>query len=177
MIISIVVLFILQILAFFFIVLLQVKIARFNQLEEKQNRLMRDMDTTISAYLLQMREENDRFIAQLTATKPSGPVVVKAESSVDFVEATEVPLPKVEVKKPRVVMPKKTVAKAYQQQETHTTPKVEEAVVQKEQESSSAPMLVQQAISLQEQGLTIEEIAKRLQKGKTEIELLLKFRA
>src|SRR5574344_1711126 len=102
MIVSIVVLFILQILAFFFIVLLQVKIARFNQLEEKQNRLMRDMDTTISAYLLQMREENDRFIAQLTATKPSGPVVVKAESSVDFVEATEVPLPKVEVKKPRV---------------------------------------------------------------------------
>ena len=52
---SIVILFILQLLTIFFVLLLQVKVARFNQLEEKQNRLMRDMDDAIGAYLVQMQ--------------------------------------------------------------------------------------------------------------------------
>lgn len=33
----------------------------------------------------------------------------------------------------------------------------------------------QQALELTKQGKSVEEIAKQLQKGKTEIELLLKF--
>lgn len=36
--------------------------------------------------------------------------------------------------------------------------------------------LLEEVVYLQEQGLTNEEIAKKLHKGQTEIELLLKFR-
>ncbi|CEA04512.1 hypothetical protein BN1050_01999 [Metalysinibacillus saudimassiliensis] len=163
---SIIILFILQLLMFFFIVLLQLKVARFNQLEEKQKRLMREMDTTISTYLIQMQEENNRFIEELTKT-PKAPVQPTAHKhtktpTVDIVESTEVTLPKVQ-EKPRMVVPKTKAAKAYQQQEVKA-PVIKPQTVE------------EQAVALAAQGLSTEAIAKQLQKGKTEIELLLKFR-
>lgn len=170
---SIVVLFILQLLTIFFVLLLQAKVSRFNQLEEKQNRLMRDMDDVIGAYLVQMQEENQRFIEELAKTKAAPqatqPVVHKqpVTSTVDIVESTEVVLPKVQ-EKVRMVVPKTKAAKAYQQQEFKAPP-----VPKMKKELT----LEQQAVELASQGLTIEEIAKQLQKGKTEIALLLKFRA
>ncbi len=44
-----------------------------------------------------------------------------------------------------------------------------------EKEQPKVFTMEQQAIELAKQGKTPEEIAKQLQKGKTEIELLLKF--
>jgi hypothetical protein len=53
--------------------------------------------------------------------------------------------------------------------ENHDNQKVEETLY--EQEES----FIQQILNLEKQGNSIEEIAKKLNKGKTEIELLLKF--
>lgn len=45
-----------------------------------------------------------------------------------------------------------------------------------EKEEIYVQSLTAQALLLQEQGMELDEIAKKLNKGRTELELLLKFR-
>ncbi|ACA39179.1 hypothetical protein Bsph_1581 [Lysinibacillus sphaericus C3-41] len=48
--ILIAVLFFLQLLTFYFLIILNTKLAKFKDLEKKQERLMSEMDDTISVY-------------------------------------------------------------------------------------------------------------------------------
>jgi len=198
-IILIAVLFILQLLSFYFLIILNTKLAKFKDLEKKQERLMREMDDTISLYLADMKDENDRLIQELqrvskseiqNAVKQEEPIVrqkeqeqppslTKEESTADGSVSLD--------NEPRVYVPKNIVANAYsRQQQTgakNDANKTEAKVAQSAQQPTDAtkkeeekPLTIeQQAIELAKQGKTAEEIAKQLQKGKTEIELLLKF--
>jgi len=198
-IILIAVLFILQLLSFYFLIILNTKLAKFKDLEKKQERLMREMDDTISLYLADMKDENDRLIQELqrvskseiqNAVKQEEPIVRQKEQeqppSLTKEESTgdgSVSLDN----EPRVYVPKNIVANAYsRQQQTgakNDANKTEAKVAQSAQQPTDAtkkeeakPLTIeQQAIELAKQGKTAEEIAKQLQKGKTEIELLLKF--
>ncbi|MGE7909005.1 DUF6115 domain-containing protein [Lysinibacillus xylanilyticus] len=198
-IILIAVLFILQLLSFYFLIILNTKLAKFKDLEKKQERLMREMDDTISLYLADMKDENDRLIQELqrvskseiqNAVKQEEPIVRQKEQeqppSLTKEESTgdgSVSLDN----EPRVYVPKNIVANAYsRQQQTgakNDANKTEAKVAQSAQQPIDAtkkeeakPLTIeQQAIELAKQGKTAEEIAKQLQKGKTEIELLLKF--
>lgn len=156
---------------------------------------MREMDDTISVYLAEMKDENDRLIQELQRVsksetqryavkqeeqivrqeeKEQPPSLTKEESAVDGSISLE--------QEPRIYVPKNIVANAYSRQQ-QTGAKAEAKVVHSAQQPSDAidkeeakPLtLEQQAIKLAKQGKTSEEIAKQLQKGKTEIELLLKF--
>ena len=162
---------------------------------------MREMDDTISLYLADMKDENDRLIQELqrvskseiqNAVKQEEPIVrqkeqeqeqppslIKEESTGDGSVSLD--------NEPRVYVPKNIVANAYsRQQQTgakNDANKTEAKVAQSAQQPTDAtkkeeakPLTIeQQAIELARQGKTAEEIAKQLQKGKTEIELLLKF--
>ncbi|MFJ8087280.1 hypothetical protein ACIQ7N_03590 [Lysinibacillus sp. NPDC095746] len=192
-IILIAVLFILQLLSFYFLIILNTKLAKFKDLEKKQERLMREMDDTISVYLTEMKDENDRLIQELqrvskseTQTnavkheeqierqKEQSPSLTKEESPVDGSTRLD--------NEPRFYVPKNIVANAYSRQQ-QTEAKTEAKVVHSSQQPTNAtkkeetkPLTIeQQAVELAKQGKTAEEIAKQLQKGKTEIELLLKF--
>jgi hypothetical protein len=160
---------------------------------------MREMDDTISLYLADMKDENDRLIQELqrvskseiqNAVKQEEPIVRQKEQeqppSLTKEESTgdgSVSLDN----EPRVYVPKNIVANAYsRQQQTgakNDANKTEAKVAQSAQQPTDAtkkeeakPLTIeQQAIELAKQGKTAEEIAKQLQKGKTEIELLLKF--
>ncbi|QPQ32017.1 hypothetical protein [Lysinibacillus sp. JNUCC 51] len=198
-IILIAVLFILQLLSFYFLIILNTKLAKFKDLEKKQERLMREMDDTISIYLADMKDENDRLIQELQRVSKSEiqnavkqkeqivrqkeqeqpPSLTKEESTVDGSVSLD--------NEPRVYVPKNIVANAYsRQQQTgakNDANKTEAKVAQSAQEPTDATKkeeaksltIEQQAVELAKQGKTAEEIAKQLQKGKTEIELLLKF--
>ncbi|MGE7928539.1 hypothetical protein [Lysinibacillus xylanilyticus] len=198
-IILIAVLFILQLLSFYFLIILNTKLAKFKDLEKKQERLMREMDDTISIYLADMKDENDRLIQELqrvskfeiqNAVKQEEPIVsqkeqeqppslTKEESTVDGSVSLD--------NEPRVYVPKNIVANAYsRQQQTgakNDANKTEAKLAHSAQQPTDAtkkeeakPLTIeQQAVELAKQGKTAEEIAKQLQKGKTEIELLLKF--
>ncbi|MGE8034249.1 DUF6115 domain-containing protein [Lysinibacillus sp. NPDC093692] len=194
-IILIAVLFILQLLSFYFLIILNTKLAKFKDLEKKQERLMREMDDTISVYLAEMKDENDRLIQELQR-------VSKSETQTNAVEQEEQIVRQQEKEQqpsltkegstvdgsigldqePRVYVPKNIVANAYSRQQ-QSGAKAEAKVVHSARQASEAtekeeakPLtLEQQAINLAKQGKTSEEIAKQLQKGKTEIELLLKF--
>lgn len=191
-IILIAVLFILQLLSFYFLIILNTKLAKFKDLEKKQERLMREMDDTISIYLADMKDENDRLIQELQRVSKSEiqnavkqkeqeppPSLTKEESTVDGSVSLD--------NEPRVYVPKNIVANAYsRQQQTgakNDANKTEAKVAQSAQQPTDATKkeeaksltIEQQAVELAKQGKTAEEIAKQLQKGKTEIELLLKF--
>ncbi|MFJ8512920.1 hypothetical protein [Lysinibacillus xylanilyticus] len=198
-IILIAVLFILQLLSFYFLIILNTKLAKFKDLEKKQERLMREMDDTISLYLADMKDENDRLIQELQRVSKSEiqnavkqgeqivrqkdqeqpPSLTKEESTVDGSVSLD--------NEPRVYVPKNIVANAYsRQQQTgakNDANKTEAKLAHSAQQPTDAtkkeeakPLTIeQQAVELAKQGKTAEEIAKQLQKGKTEIELLLKF--
>ncbi|MCY9545760.1 hypothetical protein [Lysinibacillus xylanilyticus] len=198
-IILIAVLFILQLLSFYFLIILNTKLAKFKDLEKKQERLMREMDDTISLYLADMKDENDRLIQEMqrvsksdiqNAVKQEEPIVRQKEQeqppSLTKEESTgdgSVSLDN----EPRVYVPKNIVANAYSRQQqtgakndaNKTVAKVSQSAQQPtdatKKEEAKPLTIEQQAIELAKQGKTAEEIAKKLQKGKTEIELLLKF--
>ena len=64
--IVLVVLFISQLLTFYFLVILNSKLSKYKEIEKKQEAIIREMDDAISAYLVEVKDENDRLIKELT---------------------------------------------------------------------------------------------------------------
>jgi len=187
--ILIAVLFFLQLISFYFLIILNTKLAKFKDLEKKQERLMREMDDTISVYLAEMKDENDRLIKELQSVSQSEIAASSLQQAEQYMTPQEQPsLPVVhEVKSDsslslekdaRIYVPKNIVANAYSRQQHTSSKMVKTAPPLKVEEQKEAEKLLtveQQVLELAKQGKSPEEIAKQLQKGKTEIELLLKF--
>lgn len=179
------------------VVLLYSKLSKFKDLENRQNQLVNEMDNAIGVYLMEMKEENDRLISELKNT--SSPLkVAQVTEQPQFVSAKqvlkevaeEVAAPKqVESStttdkpelEPRKYVPVKLAANAYSKQKAanvEETEQVEAELFKKTIEPSSKEQTYeQQVIEHYHNGKSIEEIAKLMQRGKTEIELLVKFRA
>ncbi|MGG6432029.1 DUF6115 domain-containing protein [Anoxybacillus sp. D401a] len=139
--------FVLHGVSLFLIILLSLKWAKIKETEREQAELIREMETMMTTYLMQFKEENERFVKQMTS---SAVRQKKKEASPPFREE-QVRLP-VEDVVDRVEL-------------STTAPK----------EEPSLESLISEALKLQQQGKTMDEIAKALKRGKTEIELLLKF--
>ncbi|MEK4385153.1 hypothetical protein MKZ25_05030 [Solibacillus sp. FSL W7-1464] len=183
MIAVIITLFLIQMITIFVIVLLYSKLSKFKNLEKRQNELMNEMDNAVSVYLMEMKEENDRLISELK--KPN--VAQKAAPSRKEEQAEivkEQPVNDQEIE-PRKFVPVKQAASAYQKQkiQQQVEGETEEALVKAESLSGDKELqeqtltFEQQVINQYRNGKTIEEIAKMMGRGKTEIELLVKFHA
>lgn len=191
----IVLLIISQLISFYFIILLNTKVAKFKELEVRQDKLIREMDDAISVYLMEMREENNRLIQELTKVKTNNEQqFMQPTRNERIVGSPEVEQPKVHMEPqeneialtPKIAVPKSIVKNAYNRQITHPT-KAETVEIQPQKEEQdkgsqehqladeSEISFEQKVIKLHHDGKSIEEIAKITQKGKTEIELLLKF--
>ncbi|WP_044893745.1 DUF6115 domain-containing protein [Bacillus alveayuensis] len=153
--------FIFHLISFFFIILLSLKLAKVKEVETKQAKMIKDMEEAIAAYLLEFKEENEKFIETLTKT------INRGEQQTKEIERREVLptyLPNIEQIKDQV-----DISTAHIKHEKTDSSKNKETEMDKEN-------ILQQALQLHRQGKTSEEIARILKKGKTEIELLLKFR-
>lgn len=139
--------FVLHGISLFLIILLSLKWIKIKEIEKEQAELIREMEAMMTTYLMQFKEENERFIKQIT----SSPVRQKKKEAPPSFQDEQVLLP-VEQVVDRIEL-------------STTAPKKEQSV----------ESLVSEALKLQQQGKTIEEIAKTLKRGKTEMELLLKF--
>ncbi|PIC58768.1 hypothetical protein CSV80_01900 [Sporosarcina sp. P12(2017)] len=162
-------LFILQIIGFMVMTLLYLKISKFNNLEKKQQQLMKEMDQSVLAYLGEIKEENDRLIHELNQRTEyqmkHASNLAPNEHSVS--EGFEVPDPQ---SKPHPV-PVHFALRSYQK-----TLEIEKN--EKETKPVTQPKPLddrQKAKQLYAEGTSIVDIARELKKGKTEIELLLKF--
>lgn len=202
-----IVLFILQIFSFYIIILLNSKIAKFKDLEKNQERMVREMDDSIGVYLMEMKDENDRLIRELKERKidiqhvvtPTQPVQLQKHmnkqsetdhtsmplqlnerkrdqiSSIDQDTATEMPnLERILVGAKTV--PKAVAANAYKKQNITANNDVPGPVID-EPINEALPTFESEVVKLYKNGFSIEEIARKTQKGKTEIELLIKFHA
>lgn len=187
------VLFIGQVLSFYFIVLLYTKISKLKDVEKGQTRLKDEMDNAIGAYLAEMRDENDRLIRELTTNNQNS--YKEEKNRKDPNEENEKnrqhssiqgkfpnPINPTNPTNPIFNTPRNIVAKAYQKSPTAIT--TEDTLIENDSidENVTKSKHPKETLTLKEQvqelyvaGKNIDEIAKLLQKGKTEIELLLKF--
>lgn len=161
------VLFIVQIISFYFLALMYTKVSKFDDLEKKQRKLMVEMDNSIGAYLSELKDENERLIERL-ATQDREPVAKKVTSSFladkqeQMVTAEQAPA-MIRVGKPTI--PVNVALKSYN---AFTT--TQQGPTMEVDDDRT------QALKLFDAGQSIEEIAKALGKGQTEVELILKFR-
>ena len=179
----------LNILALIAIVILYLRQNKLIKMDERQKNIIKEMEELISTYLLEMKEENNLCMDRMLEFKTGRNISVSALDQ-EIVSKTAVEETSIHLEKLKEIEPvnlNKTVnihaRKAYQKQGKYengnavlnakndkTDQKVKETPdVQKES-------FIQQILKLENQGDSIEEIAKKLNKGKTEIELLLKFR-
>ncbi|WP_431029495.1 hypothetical protein [Lysinibacillus sp. LZ02] len=208
--IILIVLFIGQLLSFFFIVLLNSKLAKFKDLEARQEKIIREMDDAIGVYLMEMKEENDRLIQELKAVKQGHTVKGDIEHIAQqpqekmkhIQEDVEVAPPlltpdetseqvseqKVQTTQLKQVIPLPFATNAYNKQKKQLHSEVVSFMAETIQQQGVTPTvdqapfahvtsLEQQIVEMYVAGKSIEEIAKETQKGKTEIELLIKFHA
>lgn len=179
--ILIAVLFAIQLLSFFWIALLHSKLNKFNDLEAKQQKLIEEMDNSIGAYLLEMKDENDRLIKELQGTskqqnlqreKDITPLnnVQKNTKTIGETTVTEKPVARIS---------KSNAVSAYDRHIQGVNPILPQQKVSsilKEVEPKLETLTFEQKVKkMYDDGQTIEQIAKNTNKGKTEIELLIKF--
>lgn len=150
-------LFILQLVSFYFIAMLYAKLGRVNELKKQQDVMMREMEDAVGAYLAEMKDENDRLLKELSTVKPAEILSHRVPEQKPAADSTS-PL------STSKTVPKSKAVNTYKQ----VAAKLE--IAEKEQSKD------EQALELSKNGYSIEEIARKLNMGKTEVELLLKFR-
>ncbi|GGJ56154.1 hypothetical protein GGR02_000428 [Anoxybacillus voinovskiensis] len=154
--------FVLHALSLFIIILLYLQLAKIKEVEKRQAQIIEEMEQTVSAYFIEWKEENERFLQALSKTLHHRSSV-KNEAKVEKSATTPNAAP-------------------LEQKESEWSPlahvdEMKDTVEIRTIRPKPAPLsLAEQAAQLYKEGKTIEEIAKTLKKGKTEIELLLKFR-
>lgn len=182
-----------QLICFYLIFIINSKMAKFKDLEFRQDKIMEEMDNAIGAYLLEMKEENDRFLQELAKLKP--PQNVQAEpfkqpipDHLNNGHPVQLDNGLNQGGKKLPVVPKTVVKNAYIQQQNYgkETENLDYSTKNHEENQQTSPhqeapkkemALKEKVLALHEEGKSIEEIAKITQKGKTEIELLLKFQS
>ncbi|MCM3665602.1 hypothetical protein M3204_14390 [Mesobacillus subterraneus] len=172
--------------AIFAIILLYLRQNRLMEAEKKQQRIIKEIEEVFSAYLFELKEENDTFIEMMKKTNSASPYKQDGTADKDATSST--------AKENTNELPSRigkgvsyhAARKAYQQSSKPVSVKEEvEAEAEALQDKPRIPVsesepvqlsFIDQVVKMKKQGLTIEEIARDLDKGKTEIELLLKFR-
>jgi hypothetical protein len=181
---------ILNIIALLSIIILFLRQGRLFKLEDNQKRNIQEMEELLSSFVLEMKEDNEQLIKRIEEIKieknlssqNSQEQLTSIKKSIEKTIETGVR----EKDNDLSTRLEKTVGnyavKAYQQQskqekvdiQAYLTesglPKIKEDVNSGYQES-----LASQIWNLKDQGYSLEEIAQKLKKGKTEIDLLLKF--
>lgn len=189
----------LNVIALFSIVILYLRQNRLLQVEKKQEKLLKEMEEVISTYLIEMTEENEKFIEKVRESV-SKPVNKEKNTLVKVEHEAQTPSEMDEKIEDKLIenppFRKGTVYQAVQAykntgslnkieteeiviEDTSSVNNSQLETIQDESEATNdlyTQSFYYQALLLKKQGLSTEDIARRLNKGKTEIELLLKLR-
>jgi DNA-directed RNA polymerase beta' subunit len=185
-------------ISIYFIFILYSRQNRLLEAEKSQDSFKKEMENEISAFLFEMKEENEEFIKRFQQLKqtphqsgnPAG-IIVNSEQKNDVpdspVSAHIDELNTKDWERAAAQSFKKQAVKVYQktiadQEESFSTGPETAKPPENQMEDSNIDneeiyrnLVINQIKNMQNQGLTIDDIAKMLNKGKTEIELLLKF--
>jgi hypothetical protein len=162
-------LFIVQIISFYLLALLYTKVTKFDDLEKKQRKLMAEMDNSIGAYLSELKDENERLIELLSEREGQTKIekVSKSTLPAEIIPESDEIIPALLVNRPK--MPVNLALKSYAASTAQSLKQND--VVEPAVEDDRT-----RTLNLHDAGYSDEEIAKKLGKGLTEVELILKFR-
>lgn len=172
---------ILNMATIFAIIVLYLRQNRLVETERKQEKIISEIDEIFSAYLLEWKEENDKFLKLMSSANISG-YQGKADKPAEKTETGSQIDPEAVIREIQQPQTRKGISyhAARQAYQAGVTIKNSETEINSSQPAGSEETkdvsLMDQVTTMKQQGLTIEEIARKLNKGKTEIELLLKFR-
>jgi uncharacterized protein YoxC len=164
--------FILHAISFWIIILMYYRLEQTKEIERKQVNLLKDMEDVLTSYVLEMKEENELFLAKvnkdyqpLRGKSALKETVNKSEDDVAHISINTIET-KLTDEDLSSLLPK------YEEEgKKPNSPRQTNQVEENLKELS----IGQQVKRLHKQGLNVEEIAKQLNKGITEIELFLKF--
>ncbi len=131
---------------------LSARIKKTEELELKQQKVAREIEDLFTSYLMEIKEENERMTELLHSKEREPQTRNNASPPVD---------PSIE--------PRSTFKSPVEEQKDYVPPAPGSA------DESYQPSLQSQVLHLKDQGLTTDQIAKKLDRGKTEIELVVKF--
>lgn len=155
--------FILHLFALFWIFLLSMRLKRANEIEKRQAEIQNEIEDLFQSYLLEMKEENEKLLN----------LIGKSTNHAGMEQKPPANNRKMTHQIYQTQNPEKLRTSSQQEK---PKPKPKEyippvPIVEDRLETS----LNSQVVLLHEQGFKAEEIAQKLNKGKTEIELILKF--
>lgn len=191
-------------IAIFSVIVLFLRQNRLLEVENRQEKMMKDMEEIISSYLYEMKEENEAFIQrfQKSAHINERQLAKQDHAALPPNEGTKRQSLQGESKiteewtEKAAGAFKQQAVKAYQSnaaenKNKEVIPELPDDGKDHPQSASSEPdleaapkdspdeiyrdLFVNQVMILKQQGHSVETIARKLHKGKTEIELLLKF--
>jgi hypothetical protein len=177
----------------FAIIILFTRQNRLLEVEKRQETWIKDVEEIISSSLFEMKEENEAFIHRFQKISSQTSTLISSKIPEEEMKNVDEPF-KTEMMKKTGNAIKQQAVKAYQESYkpnsgnngllSGNNNKVEKMIIP-DATSENKPELTQEEIYrdlfinqvqiLQKQGLSAEDIAKKLGKGRTEIELLLKF--
>lgn len=201
-------LFLLNILTIFAIIVLFMRQNRFIQVGKDQKAIVKEMEDLMSGYILEMKEENEAllekvvqkkqtFVKKDEENKASIPKETAVINEINNVEGNNVTTSlfstkskaaeayksqsqiKQEIREEIAPMAGDSLELYAESEKKATKPEnssfYETLQASLNGHSSEEPSIHEQVNALIKQGLSAEEIAKTLKRGKTEIDLLLKF--
>lgn len=169
--------FILNAVALFAIILLFMRQNRLHEIKKEQEKLVADMEEMMTAYLAEMKEENEKLIKELSSSSPAEHSAAAGQASSAVTPGKSAPPSRTPEGAGAIAAPSMQRIRAAQVYRTgNKTADENEKISAEEQEApAAAQALADEIVLLKDQGLSVEEIARKLNKGKTEVELALKF--
>ncbi|WP_112180869.1 DUF6115 domain-containing protein [Paraliobacillus zengyii] len=154
--------FLLHVFTFITIKVLKDRIMEPDDVIEKQAQQQKEMEELLAVYLLEIREENEKIVSMFEKQKSSSkknnvssPPKINNEQEKKYEKAVQI---------------NETVTSNEPEPITEYQPPIGDDFQDTVEQSLSA-----QVLSLYNQGESIESIARKLDSGKTEIELMIKF--
>ena len=181
---------ILNMIALLSIIILFLRQGKLFKIEDNQKKTIKEMEDLLSSFVLEMKEDNEQLIKRIEDLKNAKNL--SSQNNQNQPSSIKTPLEKTIESDVRdsdndlSTRLEKTVGhyavKAYQQQSKQEKVGIQaplkESELPKKQENLNSVQqesLAGQIWNLKDQGYSLEEIARKLKKGKTEIDLLLKF--
>lgn len=187
-------------IAIFSIIILYTRQNRLQEVEKAQEKILKDMEEIFSGYLFEMKEENETFLRRFQQVNSQSAAADGQIQKSGFNQVANEAV-KIDWTEKAGNAFKKQAAKAYNSitaggresssslhlydMETAASGKTILQTEETERGAGGFPemtheeiyreLFVNQIVQMKMQGLSLDEIAKKLNKGTTEIELLLKF--
>ncbi|WP_175638877.1 hypothetical protein [Metabacillus schmidteae] len=167
----------LHVVAFYFIIVLYMKYSTMKNLSDTQRQILEETENSMTSFLIDMKDENDKFMKTLLSSSDLKKQPINEEliglNRTSNAEPYNVKVSNESNKTNKIVSDQNSI-----ELPSHLSgiDEMQDIVEITQTDNKKKPSFEVEAINLYKEGYNVEQIAKKLNKGKTEVELLLKFR-